>query len=117
MPAGNTQIPCREACSRSHGPWAVRQGWWRAQMAMCVCVCVCVCVLGTLRSYASACALAQLPSQEPEPYNVSRLLVSFTNSSIDALDLLPPVLKPYVTRLLLQTSRIQVRLQARGAGP
>ncbi len=35
--------------------------------------------------------------------------MAFTNQSVDALDLLPPVLRASVVRTLLQTSFIQVR--------
>lgn len=46
--------------------------------------------------------------QEDSSLGPARLLVHFGNSSIDALSLVPVVLRPFVTRLLLQSSSLQL---------
>ena len=38
----------------------------------------------------------------------SRLLINFHNQSINALDLIPPVLRQYMSSLMLDSSSIQI---------
>lgn len=46
--------------------------------------------------------------QEQEPGGPSRLILNFNNSTIDALDVIPPVLRDFAKRLLIQSSGIQL---------
>lgn len=46
--------------------------------------------------------------QDDASLGPARLLVHFSNSSVDALSLVPAVLRPFVTRLLLQSSSLQL---------
>ena len=39
---------------------------------------------------------------------LSRLIVNFDNKNVDALELIPPVLRGYVTRLNLSSSLMQI---------
>ena len=62
------------------------------------------------------CTWLQLPTthvlramqEDSSSLGPARLLVHFGNSSIDALSLVPVVLRPFVTRLLLQSSSLQL---------
>lgn len=51
---------------------------------------------------------AHLPLQVGLGPGAPRLLVNYLNESINALDLIPPILQQYVTNLLIGSSNIQV---------
>jgi hypothetical protein len=54
----------------------------------------------------------QLPADVVAQQGPSTLVVQFTSPSTDALDVIPAMLHPYLTRLRLDSSLLQVREQA-----
>jgi hypothetical protein len=49
-------------------------------------------------------------SQVEQPTGPPRLLVNFKLEDIDALDIIPAILRPYASRLLLTSSNLQASL-------
>ena len=68
------------------------------------------CRRGILHMVAAAHhpCVARAMQEDSSSLGPARLLVHFGNSSIDALSLVPVVLRPFVTRLLLQSSSLQL---------